>query len=158
MIRDNFVYLVVLIPVAIGAFALINSATNASEVAAREQVTTGTLVAHQEWNHNQWQYRFQVERRPYTGLDRVRSGTPLVDQPVAVYYDPLDPTTNGLGSFGERSRGFWGPAIAVILLGTGLAAALLFGGSLLDIIQREPYVGKTRTDRKLHEHKKATQI
>src|SRR5208283_5648544 len=127
MIKDNpyLVYLVLLIPVVFGAFFLMNSAQEASEIARRQQIATGVLAAHKLSNHNQWEYRFHVEARGYSGLDRVRSGTPRIGEAVKIYYDPLDPTTNSLITFEERSNGFLGPALAILLLSAFLAAVVL---------------------------------
>ena len=109
---------------------MINAAQDASDVASRERAASGTLITHQEWNHNQWEYQFRVEGRVYSGLDRVPSGVPKVDQSVAVYYDPNDPTTNGLVPFKQRSDNLLGPAMA-ILLGSAFVVALIVGVAVL---------------------------
>lgn len=136
MIKDNLAYLVFLIPVVMAAFFLINSAQDAGEVANREQTTNGTLVAHQAWNHNRWEYRFQVDAHTYTGLDRLRSGTPKVGEPVTIFFDPLDPTTNALTSFKERRISLFGPAVAILLVGVGAALVVLFGGAVLRLLEK----------------------
>jgi hypothetical protein len=140
MIKDNpyLVYLVVLIPVVLGAFFLMNSAQEASEVARRQQVTTGVLVAHKLSNHDRWEYQFQVEAHGYSGLDRVRTGTPRIGQAVTIYYDPLDPTTNGLVTFKERSDGLLGPMLAILLLSALFAAVVLLTGTALGAARSKP--------------------
>jgi len=136
-IKDNLVYLVFLVPVVIGVSLMINAAQDASDVASRERAVTGILTAHDAWNHDQWEYRFRVEGRVYTGLDRVPSGVPKVDQPVTIYFDPHDPTTNGLIPFERRRDNFLGPAIA-ILLGAAFVVALMLVAAVLQTARREP--------------------
>jgi hypothetical protein len=140
MIKDNpyLVYLVLLIPVVFGALFLMSSAQEASEVARRQQVAMGVLVAHKLSNHNQWEYRFQVEARGYSGLDRVQGGTPGIGRAVTVYYDPLDPATNGLITFKERSDGLLGPAVAILLVSALFAAVVLLTGTALGAARSKP--------------------
>jgi hypothetical protein len=140
VIKDNpyLVHLVVLVPFVFGAFFLMNSAQEASEIARRQQVATGVLVAHKMSNHDRWEFRFQVEARGYSGLDRVRGGTPRIGEAVTIYYDPRDPTTNSLITFEERSNGFRGPALAILLLSAFLAGVVLLTGTALGAAHSKP--------------------
>jgi len=140
VIKDNpyLVYLVVLIPFVFGAFFLMNSAQEASGIARRQQIATGVLVAHKVSNHDRWEYRFHVEALGYSGLDRVRSGTPRIGEAVTIYYDPLDPTTNSLITFGKVSNGFLGPALAILLLSAFLAVVVLLTGTALGVAHSKP--------------------
>ena len=131
MIRQNpnLVYLVVLIPGTLGGLFLINSAHGDSEIASRERRAAGIIVGHQPSIHNRYEYRFRVEGRDYTGWETPLWKDPQVGDSVGVYFDPLDPTQNGVTDFAARSGRSLGQGIALLVLSGILGLAIFVVGA-----------------------------
>lgn len=118
-------HLFVLIPFILGAVVLWSISEEYSEVARRQQATTGTIVRHEPSNHNRYGYTFKVDGHDYSGWDTPHRTEQSMGQSVRVYYDPLNPATNALTDFHERSYSIRGPAIAILFFSAILAAGVL---------------------------------
>jgi hypothetical protein len=94
-------------------------------VSRRERTTGGIVTAHEPAKHNAYVYKFSVEGKPYTGRETPPNKEPVIGQPVVVYYDPLDPATNALDSFSEKSLQALG-LVPTALLGIGGVAVFIF--------------------------------
>jgi len=125
MIRENphLPYLVVLLPWTVGVIFMMAAALDYSKVASRQQVTTGIVTAHEAHNHNRYVYKFQLDGQEYTGGETPLGAEPKVGELVRVYFDPLDPSRNGLTDFGKRRERMRGQAVGLLILTT--AAGLL---------------------------------
>jgi len=122
--NSHMEYLLVLIPFILGATVLLSLSEEYSDVAPRQQTAAGTIVRHEPSNHNRYVYTFAVERHVYSGWDTVAK-EPSIGQSVRVYYDPLNPATNALTDFNERSYSLRGPAIAILFFSAILAGGIL---------------------------------
>jgi Protein of unknown function (DUF3592) len=80
-------------------------------VAARQQTTSGTIVAHEPSNHDRYGYTFSVNQKTYSGWQVPYNDVQFtVGQVVTVHYDPLDPTNSALVGFSEFD-GVEGPVL-----------------------------------------------
>ena len=133
MIRQNpyLVYLALLIPWLLGAIFFVSSAQEDSEIASRQQRANGVIVAHQPSNHNRYLFRFQVGGQDYIGSETPLAREPKIGDRVIVYYDPLNPTRNGMTDFSVRSLRERGPAIAIIFLSALFALGVVVLGRLI---------------------------
>jgi uncharacterized protein DUF3592 len=80
-------------------------------VAARQQLASGTIVAHEPSNHDRYGYTFSVNQKTYSGWQvPYNDVTFTVGQVVTVHYDPLDPNNNALVDLTEFD-GVEGPVL-----------------------------------------------
>ena len=69
-------------------------------IAKRQTTAFGTVNAHEPANHNRYGYIFVVGEKQYSGWGHP-AGEPTMGQPVAVYYDPQDPSENALNTYDD---------------------------------------------------------
>src|SRR5215831_13914348 len=84
------------LPWTIGLVFLVHEGMVDRKIASRQQVAVGIVTAHEPENHDQYPYTFSVFGKSYVGLDRVKKVPPEIGSQIPVFYDPRDPTKNGL--------------------------------------------------------------
>lgn len=110
-----------------------NEAIPLRDLAARHQITTGTVTFRDCAKYGSVRYAFMVNGRSHTGFapsGSVNCTAASVGDPVTVYYDPANPAVHTLKEpqrLYEEKRGFHVPAwLAVPLLFMLAFAAIVF--------------------------------
>jgi hypothetical protein len=112
-------------PWALGFVYFIYSSQHFHQVAARQRVAEGQIVAHEPRNHNQYRFRFTVSGRTYQGWASPRAEPFTVGQRVRVFYDPDNPSTCALTDFGDLSWEILGP-VPVLSMAIAGGVAIVF--------------------------------
>ncbi len=99
----------IVLPWAIGLVYFVYSSHHLRQVAARQRVVEGQIVAHEPQNHNQYRFRFTVSGRTYRGWASPRGEPLAIGQRVPVFYDPDNPDTCALTDFRALSWEVLGP-------------------------------------------------
>jgi hypothetical protein len=104
-------------------FLLAGSRHNAT-IAARQQMTIGTITGHEASNHNQYRYTFTFSGRQYSGLSQSPTDTAEIGEPMTVFFDPRNPDTNSLEDFSAASKRN-GNMLPLLFLGVAGVAGLI---------------------------------
>jgi hypothetical protein len=98
-------------PFMIGAMFCIYAWYADRVIARRQQITFGTIFAHEPANHDRYGYTFNVDQKIYSGWQVPYDNEQFtVGQVVTVHYDPLDPNNSALVDYNESSFRALGPA------------------------------------------------
>jgi len=122
--RPSWWNLLVALPWALGVAFLIQESTRESQIAERQQTTSGIVTAHEPSNHNRYGYRFEVAGRAYTGWQIPKDEELAIGKQVIVFYDPQNPSRNALTDFHESSASSLGP-VPMMLFGIGAVAVFI---------------------------------
>jgi hypothetical protein len=131
---SRWAYLI-LAPWLIGAAFMIYQSRHFDDVAARQRIAEGRIVAHEPQNHDRYGYAFAVDGRAFKGWDSPVNRALTLGETVQVFYDPADPETNALTEFAERSRDAFGPVPLIVFASLGLLGAIF-------IVRRQARLGK----------------
>src|SRR5271157_285978 len=84
--------LLVVLPWVLGLSFLIQQSRTESQIAGRQQTTSGIVTAHEPANHNRFGYKFQVNGKAYTGWQSPGNHELAIGKQVVVFYDPQNPS------------------------------------------------------------------
>jgi hypothetical protein len=116
--------LLVVLPWVLGLAFLIQEARTESQIAGRQQTTSGMVTAHEPSNHNRYGYRFQVNGKTYDGWQSPGNDELAIGKQVIVFYDPQNPTRSALTDFHDLSISSLGP-VPMLLFGIGGVALFI---------------------------------
>lgn len=118
-------YLLVVLPWLVALVLFTGFALADKAIAAREQTTTGTIIAHDPSNHDSYQYGYVVAGRSFRAWQVPHRDTWQIGTQVVVFYDPRNPEVSSLIDFAERSADDAGP-IPLLVLGIVGFVAFIF--------------------------------
>jgi hypothetical protein len=121
--RPSWWNLLVVLPWVLGSAFLIHESRTESQIAGRQQSSSGIVTAHEPANHNRFGYKFEVSGKKYTGWQSPGSDELAIGKQVIVFYDPQNPSRNALRDFHDLSISSLGP---VPLLFFGIGSIALF--------------------------------
>jgi hypothetical protein len=116
--------LLVVLPWVLGLAFLIQESRTDSQVAERQRMTSGIVIAHEPANHNQYEYKFEVDGKAYTGWQSPKDNELAVGKQVILFYDPQNPSRNSLTDFHDLSMSSLGP-VPMLLFGIGAVAVFI---------------------------------
>ncbi len=122
--RPSWWNLLVALPWALGLAFLIQESRTESQIAGRQQATSGIVTAHEPSNHNRYGYKFDVAGRAYTGWQSPKDDELAIGKQVIVFYDPQNPSKNSLTDFHNSSTSSLGP-VPMLLFGIGAVALFI---------------------------------
>jgi hypothetical protein len=117
--------LLVVLPWALGLALFLHEWKTDRQIARRQHATSGSVTAYEPANHNQYDYKFEVDGKSYTGRESSKRGELALGKQVIVFYDPQNPSRNALTDFHDLSISALGP-VPMLLFGIGAVAALIF--------------------------------
>jgi hypothetical protein len=115
----------VLIPSILGAALMLMASQHDKDVASRQAVVVGQIIAHEPSNHNRYGYRFQVGGQEYSGWETPPKAVPKMGQSVTIYYDSRDPSENALTNYPELG-GTWLARAWVVLFFGALGSFVIY--------------------------------
>ena len=95
-----------------------------SQIARRQQTTSGIVTAHEPANHNQYSYKFEVDGKAYTGWQSPKDNELAIGKQVIVFYDPQNPSRNSLTDFHDLSTSSLG-SVPMLSFGIGAVAVII---------------------------------
>jgi hypothetical protein len=116
--------LLVVLPWVVGVAFLIQEWTTESQIAGRQQTTSGIVTAHEPANHNRYGYKFEVNGKTYTGWQTPGNDELAIGKQVTVFYDPRNPIRSALTDFHDLSISSLGP-VPTLLFGIGGVAIFI---------------------------------
>lgn len=116
--------LLVVLPWVLGLILLIRESRTETQIAGRQQTTSGIVTAHEPANHNRYGYRFEVNGKTYNGWQSPGNDELAIGKQVTVFYDPQNPTRSALTDFHDLSISSLGP-IPMLLFGIGGVAVFI---------------------------------
>jgi len=116
--------LLVVLPWVLGLALLIQESRTESQIAGRQQTTSGIVTAHEPANHNRYGYRFEVNGKTYNGWQSPGNDELAIGKQVTVFYDPQNPTRSALTDFHNLSISSLGP-VPMLLFGIGGVAVFI---------------------------------
>jgi len=121
--RPSWWHALLVLPWLIGVVFFFYESQLYRNAARRQQITSGTVTAHEPANHSRYGYTFTVGGRRYEGWQVPHDSEEwTVGQQVVVYYDAADPTRNALRDFTTESDGIIAPVPMLVL---GIVTAVL---------------------------------
>ena len=122
--RPSWWNLLVVLPWFLALAFLIQQSRTESQIAGRQQTTSGIVTAHEPANHNRFGYKFQANGKTYTGWQSPGNGELAIGKQVVVFYDPQSPGRSALTDFHELSTSSLGP-VPILLFGVGAVALFI---------------------------------
>jgi hypothetical protein len=122
--RPSWWNLLVALPWVLGLAFLIQESRTASQIAGRQQTTSGIVTAHEPANHNRYGYKFEVDGKAYAGWQSPKDNELAIGKQVIVFYDPQNPSRNSLTDFHDLSTSSLGP-VPMLLFGIGAVAVFI---------------------------------
>jgi hypothetical protein len=119
--RPSWWNLLVALPWALGLAFLIQESITESQIAGRQQTTSGIITTHEPANHNRYGYKFEVDHKDYTGWQSPNNDELAIGKQVVVFYDPQSPSRNSLTDFHDLSKSSLG-LVPMLLFGIGAVA------------------------------------
>src|SRR5215471_8314795 len=116
--------LLVVLPWVLGLAFLIQESRIESQIAGRQQTTSGLVTADEPANHNRYGYKFDVNGRIYTGWQSPGNDQLAIGKQVIVFYDPQNPSRSALTDFHDLSISSLGP-VPTLLFGIGAVAVFI---------------------------------
>ena len=113
----------IVLPWVIGLLLSVYGASRDALVSQREQTADAVVVAHREWDHDQYDFQYVVGGHPFVGADSPKSGSLKLGEHVLVHFDPEDPKRSSLSAFSELAWSEAGPAPILVL---GIVGMLFF--------------------------------
>src|SRR5208283_1192176 len=83
--RPSWWILLAALPWVLGVAFLIQESTTESQIAERQQTTSGIVTAHEPSNHNRYGYRFEANGRAYTGWQSPKNEELAIGKQVIVF-------------------------------------------------------------------------
>lgn len=117
--------LLVVLPWVVGLTFLIQESRTESQIAGRQQTTSGIVTAHEPANHNRYGYEFEVNGKTFTGWQSPGNDELAIGKQVIVFYDPQNPSRSALSDFHDLSSSSLGP-VPMLLFGIGGVAVFIF--------------------------------
>jgi hypothetical protein len=91
-------------PLVVGLVVGLYDSRRDAAIGARQESTSGQVIAYEPNNHNSYRYTFTAQGRQFSGISESPRVSETVGAPTPIYFDPLDPRKNSLEDFSMRSH------------------------------------------------------